>query len=923
MGHLLPKGTKLDNRYVIEEVIGQGGFGITYVGKNQVINRKVAIKELYIRDFMGRDAERSPEIYLIDSSYRERLEKYKKDFLYEARVVGRFSSQPAVVDVIDYFQENGTAYIVMEYLEGITLSAFLKENKRIPARELFVKMLPLIETLEKIHENHVIHRDISPDNIMVKSNGELILMDFGASRNFADQDELSRVVKDGYAPVEQCGSGGKQGPWTDVYALCATMYQCITGSVPDSSVSRLLYDELKKPSDMEVLIDESLERILMKGLQVAPEARYQNLQDLIKEIRDVLPEGKDEAADESGKIPKKRRKWFIPIGACLLLAIGICIYFRAGYGKKTLEYDPETTYQIRLTADEEMSVKGFNEAVEILRERLDIFTGGEPYNMEVDEDTVELVLPKDAFADYDVTKILRCYLTRAIDLYAFNLADEESLPERMEIGRDDLEKVTLKEGVIEGIDASEYGVDADTYQYLEVVLTKEFAEANKEKIDEWGENFTFAQDMSLNSWYRYYTFPAGDGRTFYVLNNDVGGHFTELVEYNLAHDPLENGFYFNVTKEVEWQDPEEEAAAGKNQCTEDVLDEDAVTVFYYTTEELSQGETLDMWASLRERMDTLCQPYALGIVKDSGYEAEIAVKTGTGHMGTPIMKLLTARSGFYLQSGLCNKNIGTLDRTVSCVENAGGYGLQIDFSKDYDCTEIKELTAGAKQEGGTELYLSMGNLPYCSLHLDKPIADGSICFSELYFSGEESVDEESAWVLQLIETVCNGTAMEGYWSLDSYIFDPSEDGTEPGEEVFGISYQEDKEKLIEAVKSAVPKATVSVLDDETVSVQLHLAVDETLPQEGLSQAQKIYETADFENSIFTILRVILTEEEENERGRITFSKYISSKNGEIYSYGTFKNGRLERYKAAFAEAAEKDEFYRRLTREDMQWDLGE
>lgn len=288
MEHQLRPGTLLNGRYRIERIIGQGGFGITYEAVDVILNIKTAVKELYIREYMGRDVERSPEVYPLEVQYGVYVERAKKDFLKEARILGSFKDEPAIARVLDYFQDNETAYIIMDFLEGTTLARYLQGRGTIPAAEIFRRTNPLMKALQRIHASGVIHRDISPDNIIVAADGEFRLIDFGSARNYVEQDQLSRIVKEGYAPIEQWSSKLDQGPWTDIYALSATVYKCITGAAPDNSVMRKFYDELKKPSELGIYIDESLENILWKGLAVEPEERYQSMGELQEAIGKVL-----------------------------------------------------------------------------------------------------------------------------------------------------------------------------------------------------------------------------------------------------------------------------------------------------------------------------------------------------------------------------------------------------------------------------------------------------------------------------------------------------------------------------------------------------------------------------------------------------------------------------------------------------------
>ena len=216
-----------------------------------------------------------------------------------------FSKDKGIVKALDFFEINNTAYIVMEYLEGVTLKQYLRENKRIAAEDLVELLVPLIEALDEIHSQGLIHRDISPDNIMVLPDGRIKLMDFGAARDYTEFGEksLSIVLKPGYAPPEQYQTHGVQGPWTDIYALCATMYKCITGENPPDAIDRLVDDHLKKISAFGIPVLPQIEEAIIKGMSVAAKDRYQNVGDFCEDLYGGYEENSEPEAEESQADP--------------------------------------------------------------------------------------------------------------------------------------------------------------------------------------------------------------------------------------------------------------------------------------------------------------------------------------------------------------------------------------------------------------------------------------------------------------------------------------------------------------------------------------------------------------------------------------------------------------------------------------------
>ena len=299
--HCLRKGTRLIGRYTIEGVLGQGGFGITYLGIDELHEKKVAIKEFFPQGIVTRNIEYQDTVTVTFVGEKDNYEKGKERFLKEARTMAKFSKDEGIVKALDFFEINNTAYIVMEYLEGITLKQYLRENQRIAPEDLIELLVPLIESLDEIHSQGMIHRDISPDNIMVLPDGRIKLMDFGAARDYTEFGEksLSIVLKPGYAPPEQYQTHGIQGPWTDIYALCATMYKCITGENPPDAIERVMDDHLKKISAFGISVLPQIEEAIIKGMSVAANDRYQNVGDFCEDLYGGYEENSVSGAEEN------------------------------------------------------------------------------------------------------------------------------------------------------------------------------------------------------------------------------------------------------------------------------------------------------------------------------------------------------------------------------------------------------------------------------------------------------------------------------------------------------------------------------------------------------------------------------------------------------------------------------------------------
>ncbi len=282
--HHLSPGTVLNGKYEIGAVLGEGGFGITYIGQDINLDMKIAVKEYFPSGIVNRNSAVSAEVTVNVGNAQADFEKGKENFLKEARTLAKFANNPNIVSVRDFFSENNTAYIVMEYLCGIDLKEYLEQKGVMSFEKAFEMLSPIMSALSKIHEQGLIHRDISPSNIMVLSDGVVKLLDFGAARNVVGTDEksLSIMLKPGYAPEEQYRTKGRQGPWTDVYALAATMYKLITGVTPDDAMNRIFKDELAAPSSINSDISKEQDNIVLKGMAIQQENRFQSIEDLQK-----------------------------------------------------------------------------------------------------------------------------------------------------------------------------------------------------------------------------------------------------------------------------------------------------------------------------------------------------------------------------------------------------------------------------------------------------------------------------------------------------------------------------------------------------------------------------------------------------------------------------------------------------------------
>ena len=304
-GQLIP-GSILAGRYLVGKSLGEGGFGIAYIGRSIIQNKKVAIKEFFpSQDMVRRDKDNYTVVPKNDRNITQLFEGGKKKFFNEAQLLARFDADPNIVSAVDSFQENNTAYIVMEFLKGNTLMKHMEKFHRpLGLEELFNIMDPVVDALERLHAQKILHRDISPDNIMISDKGTKIL-DFGAARGFSLDGHRSNTVfvKFGYAPEEQFMTHGHQGPWTDEHALAATIYHAITAQIPPNLTLRdggNGRDTLTPPSQFGIKISPEREKILMKGMAL----NYKNRYPTVRKFSNAFKSGKEPGFSWTKKILK-------------------------------------------------------------------------------------------------------------------------------------------------------------------------------------------------------------------------------------------------------------------------------------------------------------------------------------------------------------------------------------------------------------------------------------------------------------------------------------------------------------------------------------------------------------------------------------------------------------------------------------------
>lgn len=295
----MPPYEILNGKYLVGKVIGIGGFGITYIGWDFYQSKKVCIKEYFPKGVAKREqtttysteySTYSMDVFTVNTKKAAYLGGLK-GYIKEAETLSKFYGMPGIVSVRDFFYGNKTAYIVMEYIDGINFRQFAKSSGGVLQSYILFELLKdVIKALNSVHKAGVIHRDISPDNIMLNDKFKAKLIVFGAAKHSGAGQETSIFLKHGYAPIEQYDRNGNQGPWTDVYSLCATMYYLLTGIKLQKAYERVAEDKTIPLNMFNIEIEDYQANAILKGLNVQIEDRYQSMAELYYELyHEYLP----------------------------------------------------------------------------------------------------------------------------------------------------------------------------------------------------------------------------------------------------------------------------------------------------------------------------------------------------------------------------------------------------------------------------------------------------------------------------------------------------------------------------------------------------------------------------------------------------------------------------------------------------------
>lgn len=293
----LSSGTILSGgKYVIEGKIGAGGFGITYLARHTVLDRKYAIKEFFMSGYNVRNNETNR--VSIQGLEHKDFDRIRQTFINEARTLAHLNNK-SIVKVIDIFDENGTSYMVMPFVEGTTLKSIVEKEGPMECEIAINYMVQICEALTYVHSKDILHRDVTPDNVIVTREQKIVLIDFGSARKFVDNktQRQTTIVKPGYAPLEQHSARSRKGAYTDIYSVGAVFYYLLTGERPMDATERV-FAKMKEPVELNPNIPPQINTVIMKAMEMDGEMRYQSAKELIDDILSDEPINTENFLDE-------------------------------------------------------------------------------------------------------------------------------------------------------------------------------------------------------------------------------------------------------------------------------------------------------------------------------------------------------------------------------------------------------------------------------------------------------------------------------------------------------------------------------------------------------------------------------------------------------------------------------------------------
>ncbi len=631
------------------------------------------------------------------------------------------------------------------------------------------------------------------------------------------------------------------------------------------------------------------------------------------------------------KAAARKKKKVLITAALLGAAVAAAVMIPRVQQQRQLD-KAATEVTIQLTPDEEMSASEYYDAREILKERFHILAGGEKYDFEVSDETINVKMPADVFHGIDVSNVLKSYVTRPTELYVMPELDEESQetaeisvdqeneePQFVPVSRDSIRELRVKEGTAEKIhmdriDMEQYGIEeAEQYKYIELVLSDEMVDQIQSAYGE-QDAYRLVQDAEQNlGGYCYYALIGTDEKNvFYIVDCWQEDNIYELVAYNYQHNTFARPFTFNILLPTEWERAEDAGVKGEFQCDPGEIEMPCVTVQLSTySEEVSEGEKQDILTGMKTRLDALETPYAFGYTIDENASAPaFTIKMNTERVCSDMLELLGDYGGITVQGAFYDLMSSYDIEKVKCSQPEDGICC-LDLIWDEDKHEIEEedfeiAVKEIREFENSKVYLYISGQRIAEAEIEDALGDDRITFNAVELFGLDKEDARQKYLAQFVKAVQDTAQLMG---LHGYSVAASMIEAEEGmEKELGIPSADEKREaeFTEDIQESCPEAEV-LFDNDRLDVSLELEVNSSWPQQVNDTIKKVYEASGAGRGELSSLSVeVLSENGDNVF--CSFSRDTYDQHGMTY-WGSYHGEGIELYREAFAKIVGSDPFY--------------
>ena len=733
----LPIGTELDKRFKILETIGRGGFSFIYKVEQIEDGEVYAIKEYFNETAIKRD-EHDHKTVSVRENQMEKFESDKKHFLRELSIVRDIGEDKYIIDIYEHFEENGTVYILMELIDGETLCEAVRKGGKWEPKDVISRFKPLMLTMEKIHDKGYLHLDLSPDNIMVRKDGSLCILDFGsAGRITTEETKQIMVEKRHFSALELRDGSGQIGKHSDVFALCSTMYYAMTGSPPRDAHSRSLVKEREKPEPLSKFgteIDEAAERILMKGMELRVEDRTHDMKNLYQEFEKIYPT----LTPEQERRRKIRKRLVIIAGiAAAALFAGIIGYF-AWYNRNRIRLGIIASLKTTVSG-EGLTDPEFEKTLDTVEDRFGALADKNSYVMQERKDkTAVFEVAQYGYKKVDPDWVTKYLICRPLNIFLYKDAGGtgEDAPIGQLFQKGDVKEAASEEGGIR------IKLNTSAVQKFKGAL------GGGQKLVLGFDTDRYEDSLKLKA----YADPDG---SILIYRDEAHPVPDSLLVHVFTHAPAPSALKYECEKAVNWEEPSASLMAGKNQAGEKDIP-GITTIIYYKSPDYDpkkRGEELQFQYILKNRLDSLRIPYAIG---KEEFEGELyAVKVTSGAIWYEEIMTL----GKVLDLMLGDEN-GAADISLagSEVEKDPGTGPGIIVTLDDPAKEeCSKLLDRMKDSGEESVFLYLADDLYeskfacCGINAasDAVRKEGRFCFDRLLF------DESAGITVNMADIWCD------------------------------------------------------------------------------------------------------------------------------------------------------------------------